>query len=206
MASISPLGVASPLYFGYKDKQFSRHLDAFIIFLSVFHLFSLFLYPQISDIDYQILNNMTYKETNLTGLFREYLCRCIEGDLELSTNNITLAFYSALNELDNTIDLAEVMVKFIHDFEYITKTIEYLARKTFKEWRYEQMKVEPYKKENHYYTIPEISTIYHISQAAIRRACVVGKLPYKEKKGMKCKYHISKADIEQYMSTSRVRK
>lgn len=148
---------------------------------------------------------MTYKETNLTGVFKEYLRRCIEGNLELSTNNITLAFYSALNELDNTIDLAEVMVRFITDFDYITKTIDYLARKTFKEWRYEQMKVEPYKKENHYYTIPEITAIYHISGAAIRRACILGRLPYKEKIGVKCKYSISKADIEQYMSTSKIR-
>ena len=149
---------------------------------------------------------MTYKETNLTEFFKEYLTRCIKGNLELSAINITLAFYSALNELDKEIDLAEVMVKLNSDFEYMSKTLDNLTRKTFKEWRYEKIKEDPNKKESHYYTVPEISTIYHISQVAIRKACICGRLPYKLNVGRKNKYIICKADIEQYMTHAKIRK
>ena len=146
---------------------------------------------------------MTYKETNLTNLFREYLRLCIEGDLQLSVSNITMSFYSALNELDSTTNLADVMIKFQTDFDYIAKTLHQLTSKTFRDWRYEIMEVEPYKKVTEYYTIPEITAVYGITQAAIRKACVDGRLSYKEEIGRKCKYLIAKLDIEQYMATSR---
>ena len=143
---------------------------------------------------------MTYKETNFTNLFREYLRLCIEGDLQLSVSNITMSFYSALNELDSATNLSEAMIKFQSDFDYIAKTLHQLTSKTFRDWRYELMEVEPYKKVTEYYTIPEITTIYGISQTAIRKACVEGRLSYNEDKGKKCKYLIAKSDIEQYMS------
>ena len=50
-----------------------------------------------------------------------------------------------------------------------------------------------------YLTIPEIQSIYRISQQAIRKACNEGRLPYKEGKG-KNKYLITKTDAELYMA------
>ena len=180
------------LSFQYSISQ-KKHCKS-LVYSSLYAIFALSIH---------FISPMTYKETNLTNLFKEYLRVCIEGELILSVSNITMSFYSALNELDSTTNLSDAMIKFQSDFDYIAKTLHQLTAKTFRDWRYELMEVEPYKKVTEYYTIPEIAAIYGITQSAIRRACVVGKLSFKEDKGRKCKYLIAKLDIEQYMATSR---
>ena len=143
---------------------------------------------------------MTNKENNLTQFFTDYL----NNKSELNATNITMACYSALNDTDSSLNVAEVVFDMRNDLEYIYKVIDDLARninKNFNNNAYESSKQRKSTATLEYLTIPEIQSIYSISQQAIRKACNKGKLPYKEGVG-KNKYIITKADIELYMSHS----
>ena len=143
---------------------------------------------------------MTNKENNLTQFFTDYL----NNKSELNATNITMACYGALNGIDDSLNVAEIIFNMRNDFEYINKVIDNLARSINikgnhygKEYKSESIE------EN--YTIPEIQSIYGISQQAIRKACKEGRLPFKEGQG-KNKYLICKADIETYMTSSKSKK
>ena len=141
---------------------------------------------------------MTNKENNLTQFFTDYL----NNKSELNATNITMACYSALNDTDSSLNVAEVVFDMRNDLEYIYKVIDDLARninKNLNNNAYESSKQRKSTATLEYLTIPEIQSIYSISQQAIRKACNKGKLPYKEGVG-KNKYIITKADIELYMS------
>lgn len=142
---------------------------------------------------------MINKECNLTQFFTDYL----NNKSELNATNIKMACYSALNGIDSSLNVAEVVFNMRNGFEYITKVIDDLARSL-------NIKTSSYdgkgKKESttslEYLTIPEIQSIYSISQQAIRKACNEGRLPYKEGIG-KNKYLITKADAELYVANSK---
>ena len=144
---------------------------------------------------------MINKECNLTQFFTDYL----NNKSELNATNIKMACYSALNGIDSSLNVAEVVFNMRNGFEYITKVIDDLARSL-------NIKTSSYdgkgKKESttslEYLTIPEIQSIYCISQQAIRKACNEGRLPYKEGIG-KNKYLIAKSDAELYMAHSKSR-
>ena len=140
---------------------------------------------------------MTYKENNLTQFFTDYL----NNKSELNATNITMAFFGALNGIDSSLNVAEVVFNMRNDFEYINKVIDDLARKI-------NIKTDDYgtKKQRQsiedYYTIPQIQGIYGISQQAIRKACNESRLPFKEGQG-KNKYLIRKDDIDTYMTSAK---
>ena len=142
---------------------------------------------------------MTNREYNLTQFFTDYL----NNNSELNATNIIMACYSALNSIDSSLNMAEVVFNMRNDFEYINKVIDDLARSITKsEKRYEDKKQRKSATTLEYLTIPEIQSIYCISQQAIRKACNEGRLPYKEGIG-KNKYLIAKSDAELYVAHSR---
>ena len=145
---------------------------------------------------------MSNSECNLTQFFTDYL----NNKSELNATNIRMACYSALNGIDSSLNVAEVVFNMRNGLEYITKVIDDLARslniKTSSYDGKEQKKSTTYLE---YLTIPEIQSIYSISQQAIRKACNESRLPYKEGIG-KNKYLITKADAELYVARSKKRK
>lgn len=142
---------------------------------------------------------MTYKESNLTQFFTDYL----NNKSELNTTNITMACYCALGGIDSSLNVAEVVFNMRNDLEYIYKVIDNLARNINKCVNcYEEKEQRKSATTLEYLTIPEIQSIYSISQQAIRKACNEGRLPYKEGIG-KNKYLITKADAELYMAHSK---
>lgn len=139
---------------------------------------------------------MINRENNLTQFFTDYL----NNKSELTAINITMACYSALNNTDSNLNLAEVVFNMRNDLEYIYKVIDDLARSINKNSNaYDNVKQRKSATTLEYLTIPEIQSIYGISQQAIRKACNEGRLPYKEGIG-KNKYLITKADAKLYMA------
>ena len=113
-----------------------------------------------------------------------------------------MACYSALNGIDSSLNVAEVVFNMRNGLEYITKVIDDLARSFNNKTSYYHGKEQKKSTTSlEYLTIPEIQSIYSISQQAIRKACNEGRLPYKEGIG-KNKYLIAKADAELYMAKS----
>lgn len=142
---------------------------------------------------------MRYKESNLTQFFTDYLI----NKSELNATNITMACFSALNSIDDSLNLAEVVFNMRNDFEYINKVIDDLARSINKNEKYYEGNVQKKSATSlEYLTIPEIQSIYSISQQAIRKACNEGRLPFKEGTG-KNKYLIAKSDAELYVAHSK---
>lgn len=139
---------------------------------------------------------MIHKDNNLTQFFTDYL----NNRSELNATNITMACFSALNGIDDSLNVAEVVFNMRNDFEYINKVIDSLARSINKNnVNYENTKQRKSATSLEYLTIPEIHSIYAISQQAIRKACKEGRIPFKEGLG-KNKYLITKTDIETYMA------
>ena len=125
---------------------------------------------------------MINREYNLTQFFTDYL----NNKSELNATNIKMACYSALNSIDSTLNVAEVVFNMRNDFEYINKVIDDLARqlnKNIKSNTYGDVQQRKSATTLEYLTIPEIHSIYSISQQAIRKACNEGRLPFKEGKG-----------------------
>ena len=144
---------------------------------------------------------MTNKERNLTQFFTDYL----NNKSEMNATNITMACYSALNGIDSSLNMAEVVFNMRNDLEYIYKVIADLARninKNCNTYDYESSKQRKSATTLEYLTIPEIQRFYSISQQAIRKACNEGRLPYKEGIG-KNKYLIAKTDAELYVAKSK---
>lgn len=139
---------------------------------------------------------MTHKENNLTQFFTDYL----NNNSELNATNITMACYSAINEADSSLNVAEFVFNMRNGFEYIFKVIDNMARELSKNDKMIQV-----KPENDHYTIPEISKIYSVSQTAVRKACIEGRLPFKKGSG-KCQYLVSKSDMETYASHAKFKK
>lgn len=143
---------------------------------------------------------MIHKDNNLTQFFTDYL----NNKSELNATNITMACFSALNGIDDSLNLAEVVFNMRNDFEYINKVIDDLARKININSKNYGTKEQRQSKED-YYTIPQIQSIYGISQQAIRKACTEKRIAFKEGLG-KSKYLISKADIDTYMTSAKGKK
>lgn len=144
---------------------------------------------------------MSNKEYNLTQFFTDYL----NNKSELNATNIKMACYSALNSIDSTLNVAEVVFNMRNDFEYINKVIDDLARSINKNVDYENIKQRKSATSWECLTIPEIHSIYGISQQAVRKACKEGRIHYKEGFG-KNKYLIAKVDIELYMAHAKSKK
>ncbi len=146
---------------------------------------------------------MSNKESNYTQFFTDYLSTRLDNRSELNATNIMMACYSALNDIDNSLNMAEVVFNMRNDFEYIYKVIDDLARSININYNnYDSTKQRKSATTLEYLTIPEIRSIYGISQQAIRKACVNGRLPYQEGTG-KNKYLITKADAELYVAHSK---
>ena len=142
---------------------------------------------------------MINKEYNLTQFFTDYL----NNKSELNATNIKMACYSALNDIDSSLNVAEVVFNMRNDFEYINKVIDDLARSINKSEKcYERDVKKKSATSLEYLTIPEIQSNYSISQQAIRKACNEGRLPFKEGTG-KNKYLIAKSDAELYVAHSK---
>lgn len=144
---------------------------------------------------------MINREYNLTQFFTDYL----NNKSELNATNITMACYSALNDIDSNLNMAEVVFNMRNDFEYINKVIDDLARSINKSVDYENIKQRKSATSWECLTIPEIHSIYGISQQAVRKACKEGRIPYKEGFG-KNKYLITKVDVELYMAHAKSKK
>lgn len=141
---------------------------------------------------------MTHKENNLTQFFTDYL----NNKSELTATNITMACYSALNDTDCSLNMAEVVFNMRNDLEYIYKVIDDLARqlnKNINSNHHANNEQRQPKEGTEYLTVPEIHTLYSISCQAIRKACNEGRLPYIESTG-KNKYRITKTDAELYIA------
>lgn len=144
---------------------------------------------------------MKNKENNLTQFFTDYL----NNKSELNANNIRMACYGALNDIDSSLNVAEVVFNMRNDLEYIYKVIDDLARqlnKNINSNTYGNVQQRKSATTLGYLTIPEMHSIYSISQQAIRKACNEGRLHYKEGKG-KNKYLITKTDAELYIAHSK---
>lgn len=145
---------------------------------------------------------MTHRDNNLTQFFTEYLNIRLGRKSELTHTNITMACCSALNGIENSFNIAEVVLDMRNDLENIYKVVDDLARNiNNKNKSYER---NNQGKPSEHLTIPEIHSIFGISQQAIRKACTEKRLPFIEGKG-KNKYLISKADAEKYMKHARRR-
>ena len=144
---------------------------------------------------------MTNKESNLTQFFTDYL----NNKSELTATNIIMACYGALNDTDCSLNMAEVVFNMRNGLEYIYKVIDDLARninKNINNIAYDDIKQRKSATTLEYLTIPEMHSIYSISQQAIRKACNEGRLPYKKGLG-KNKYLITKTDAELYVNKSK---
>lgn len=155
----------------------------------------IFLVPLQHKNYMKINKDMCNKEYNLTQFFTDYL----NNKSELNATNIKMACYSALNSIDSSLNVAEVVYNMRNDFEYINKVIDDLARSINKSNSYENIKQRKPASSWECLTIPEIHSIYGISQQAIRKACKEGRIPFKEGFG-KNKYLIAKVDVELYMA------
>ena len=140
---------------------------------------------------------MKQRDNNLTKFFCEYLTQRVESKAHLSASSITMACYSAMNELDTDINIAEVVSDMRSDFDYILEVLDNMARGLFKEQKISKSGRQA-DKPGELYTINEIACLYPISSQAIRQACRNGRLSYTPGYG-KDKYLISKPDIELYM-------
>ena len=119
-----------------------------------------------------------------------------------------MACYGALNDTDCALNVAEVVFNMRNGLEYIYKVIDDLARqlnKNINSNTYGNVQQRKSATTLEYLTIPEIHSIYSISQQAIRKACNEGRLPYKEGIG-KNKYLITKADAKLYVAHSKSKK
>ena len=144
---------------------------------------------------------MSHKENNLTQFFTDYL----NNKSELNSTSIKMACFSALNDIDDSLNVAEVVFNMRNDFEYIVKVIDDIARDISKNRNNNENTKQRKSATNiELLTIPEIHSIYSISQQAIRKACTEKRIPYTEGFG-KNKYLIAKADIELYMSHAKVK-
>ena len=140
---------------------------------------------------------MKQKDNNLTQFFAEYLTQRAGSKFQLNATSITMACWSALNDVDSDLNLAEVIFNMRSDFEYIYGVIDSLARTVTKDSEHGSARQQSHTSVE-YFTIPEIASVYPISAQAVRKACRQGKLPFKSGTG-KDKYLISKADMELYM-------
>lgn len=145
---------------------------------------------------------MKYKESNTTRIFSEYLKYAIENKGEFNTNNITMACYASLNEIDTNHNIAEVVFNMQSDFEFILNVIETIAKDIDKQQKIDSPNHKSSFEGNDYFTIPEIALNYNITEQAIRKACKEGRLNYKKGFG-KNKYLITKQDIKQYMASAK---
>lgn len=142
---------------------------------------------------------MKYRENNLTQFFTNYLTHRLVHKAVLNATNITIACYGALNEIDESLNIAEVVFNLRTDFEYIFKVIDSLARDIVKNENKNGVNESKPTENIEYYTIPQVANLYSISQQAIRRACTEKRLPFKNGQG-KNKYLIRKADVELYVA------
>lgn len=145
---------------------------------------------------------MIYKETNLTKLFKEL---AIHSDYsQLDDNNITMACYSAINEMEDKHCISDVIFKMSMSLQRITKVVNELASKTKKA---DKARMRPCDSDNKdYCTIPDLTELYtNISGQAIHKACIEGRLNYKEGEG-KNKYLIKKCDFETYIMSAKGKK
>ena len=148
---------------------------------------------------------MKQKDNNLTQFFSEYLKFTLENEGKFNVNNITMACYGALNELDTCYNIAEVSLNMRNDMEIVLMAIEKIAKDTNKQQRIDTQNNNSAIKGDSKYTIPEIEKEYHISGQAIRKACKEGRLSYEKGYG-KNKYLISKNDIMTYMVSAKGKK
>lgn len=142
---------------------------------------------------------MTHQENNLTQFFSDIL----NNKSDLNYTNITVAVFTAIGGLDSSLNIAEAIFDMCNNFEYINKVLDDLARQLNKKSK-EHANTEQRQpiEATEYLTIPEVHSLYSISQQAIRKACIEGRLPFKEGKG-KNKYIIAKADIDLYMANAK---
>ena len=142
---------------------------------------------------------MKRKDDNLTNFFSEYL-KCLVGNKDcFNENDIKMAFWGALNDIDmvHCFDTAEVTFNARSGIENILNVIDGIARDVAKQQKKDYNSRSSYQQDD-YLSIPEIAKEYCISQQAIRKACKEERLLYKRGIG-KNKYLISRADIDIYM-------
>ena len=146
--------------------------------------------------------SMKHRENNLTQFFSDYLAHRLDDKAELNATDITIACYGALNEIDKSLNIAEVVFNLRTDFEYILKVIDGLARDIVKNENKSGVNRSNPTENSEHYTIPEAASIYNISQQAIRKACTEKRLRYTSGQG-KNKYLIRKTDVELYMARAK---
>lgn len=145
---------------------------------------------------------MKHRENNLTQFFSNYLTHRLGNKAEINATNVTIACYGALSEIDESLNIAEVVFNLRTDFEYIFKVIDSLARDIVKNENKNGVNESKPTENIEYYTIPQVASLYSISQQAIRRACTEKRLPYKNGQG-KNKYLVRKTDVELYMASAK---
>ena len=143
---------------------------------------------------------MTNRDINLTTSFAEYL-NIASNIEEISETNITMSFYSALNELNVDIDPLIIAQKMIMDYERISEVITTIVKEMGKNAKIESIKQKKLLTEK-WVTSKEATEIYDISEQAIRKACREGRLSYEKGTG-KIKYLIKKEDIAKYMQSAK---
>lgn len=148
---------------------------------------------------------MKHRENNLTQFFSDYLTHRLDNKAELNANNITIACYGALSEIDESLNIAEVVFDLCADFKYILQVVNNIARDVVKSENKNGVNESKSTENIEYYTIPEAASVYTISQQALRMACRKKQLPYKSGQG-KNKYLIQKADVELYMARAKGKK
>ena len=142
---------------------------------------------------------MTHQENKLTQFFSDIL----NNKSDLNYTNITVAVFTAIGGLDSSLNIAEVVFNMRNDIEYIYKVIDDLARSINKKSKEDAHTEQRQPIEaTEYLTIPEIQSVYSISQQAIRKACNEGRLRFKEGMG-KNKYLIAKTDADLYLAHSK---
>jgi hypothetical protein len=143
---------------------------------------------------------MTNRDINLTTSFAEYL-NIASNIEEISETNITMSFYSALNELNVDIDPLIIAQKMIMDYERISEVITTIVKEMGKNAKIESIKQKKLLTDK-WVTSKEATEIYDISEQAIRKACREGRLSYEKGTG-KNKYLIKKEDIAMYMQSAK---
>ena len=142
---------------------------------------------------------MIYKETNLTKLFKEL---AIHSDYsQLDDNNITMACYSAINEMEDKHCISDVIFKMSMALQTITRVVNELASKTKKA---DKARMRTCDSDNmDYCTVCDLLKLHtNISGEAIRKACKEGRLNFKQGKG-KNKYLIKKSDFDTYIMSAK---
>ena len=142
---------------------------------------------------------MLYKDSNLTKLFKE-LAENLDY-LQLDYNNIAMACFSAINELDNNQCISDVVCNMSMALQKIIDVVNELATRTKKA---DKIRVHPRNTDDKdYCTVPDLTNIYtNISGEAIRKACKEGRLQHKKGTG-KNKYLIKKSDFETYIKSAK---